>query len=975
MALFAITATAQTQREADSLYNLGRELVNSGKAAESRLYSLQAMEIYKTLHGEASDDYINALNAYAVSFGREEDYKTAAQWEQQVMDLCERLNHPHPRIGLFYQNMGYFCFLSDDYVKSTKYWELALPYVEKFSDQYARMVDTLAMMYQDLGDSENLTRMMLLIEENNTEELKKPCEEVKCMMERGLYFASTGNNAMAKEWYLKAINKAEGKEKLNALETYGKFLAMNMHDYATGAEYTLAAAKLKKELTGENEDYINLLNYAGMFNFLGSQFQKAAECFLPVLAFYRQLDTPEARNNAAQCEINLGNAYHFMEDYAKAKDCFQKVVAYYETYDKENEEYPHAVELLAKTEKSNEDYEDAINHFQLAMQIFEERNQMENYAETAASLQLCYYFAGMDVKVDTKEEAMKDQRYTKLDALIKDNLDNLQFTHDYNGQLVYARSLASIAGCYRLKEEYANAIDYFEQYMTAIRSALKEEFSMQSEAERMITWNEEKNEMQEIKKLLVTLPVGNEDLYNRLAALAYDNALLSKGILLNSSIEFEKLLTANGDPKLQTIYEQTKNNNDEIERLRKEGQSNKNLNKIVNLTQENQALQLQLYKGCKELADFTNYIAYTWRDVQQTLADNDIAIEFLAIEESPFDQDNFMAALALTKDMHYPIAVPICTLAEVNAMDTTKQLYEFDGLVWGNIGKLLEGKQRIFFSADGGFNRIAIEYLKYNGLPLSEQFEVYRLSSTKELCMHHQRRPMEHIVLLGDINYDDESTLSESTEIDLLALRHVDSRFDPLMSTKKEMDNIESIMKSPSVTVSKLTRTEASQIAFLRLSGSKVNLIHIATHGAYLPSENQTEEESMQNSILAFAGANNYDETHDGILTAADIAKMNLRQCDLVVLSACETGLGKLGDDGVFGLQRGFKNAGVHTLMMSTKKVYDNTTADLMAGFYRHLSEGLSIREALVKAQQELRAAGFTDAKYWASFILLDATE
>ena len=131
----------------------------------------------------------------------------------------------------------------------------------------------------------------------------------------------------------------------------------------------------------------------------------------------------------------------------------------------------------------------------------------------------------------------------------------------------------------------------------------------------------------------------------------------------------------------------------------------------------------------------------------------------------------------------------------------------------------------------------------------------------------------------------------------------------------------------------------------------------------------------MENSILAFAGANDYEFTHDGILTAADIAKMNLRQCDLVVLSACETGLGKLGDDGVFGLQRGFKNAGVHTLMMSTKKVYDQTTADMMVNFYRHIAEGMGTREALVTAQKELRAAGFTDAKYWATFILLDAVE
>lgn len=100
---------------------------------------------------------------------------------------------------------------------------------------------------------------------------------------------------------------------------------------------------------------------------------------------------------------------------------------------------------------------------------------------------------------------------------------------------------------------------------------------------------------------------------------------------------------------------------------------------------------------------------------------------------------------------------------------------------------------------------------------------------------------------------------------------------------------------------------------------------------------------------------------------------MNLRQCDLAVLSACETGLGKLGGDGVFGLQRGFKNAGVHTLLVSLKNVYDDSTADLMISFYKHLMSGSTKREALVKVQQDIRNMGYVDPKYWATFILLDA--
>ena len=195
--------------------------------------------------------------------------------------------------------------------------------------------------------------------------------------------------------------------------------------------------------------------------------------------------------------------------------------------------------------------------------------------------------------------------------------------------------------------------------------------------------------------------------------------------------------------------------------------------------------------------------------------------------------------------------------------------------------------------------------------------------------------------------------------------------FADLGNTLREVNDIQAVLTGKGVKeVLKLRDTEASRDAFTGLTDSKVNLLHIATHGMYKSEKQLTDAESMQNSFLAFAGANLEDKA---LVTAADIAKMNLRNCDMAVLSACETGLGKLGGDGVFGMQRGFKNAGVHTLLMSLKNVYDESTADLMISFYRHLMDGSSKREALVKAQQDIRSKGYKDPKYWATFILLDA--
>lgn len=125
------------------------------------------------------------------------------------------------------------------------------------------------------------------------------------------------------------------------------------------------------------------------------------------------------------------------------------------------------------------------------------------------------------------------------------------------------------------------------------------------------------------------------------------------------------------------------------------------------------------------------------------------------------------------------------------------------------------------------------------------------------------------------------------------------------------------------------------------------------------------------------SGANKgfLDIENEGIITATDVSQMNLRNCELAVLSACNTALGGQGADGIFGLQRGFKNAGVHSLLMSLKPVYDESTSKLMVAFYQGIASGKSKRQSLLDAQKAVKGQGFKDGKYWAPFILLDGLD
>jgi CHAT domain-containing protein len=217
-----------------------------------------------------------------------------------------------------------------------------------------------------------------------------------------------------------------------------------------------------------------------------------------------------------------------------------------------------------------------------------------------------------------------------------------------------------------------------------------------------------------------------------------------------------------------------------------------------------------------------------------------------------------------------------------------------------------------------------------------------------------------------------------------------------LKGAKVEAEEVTDILRDGSYLVSDGSDIYATEESFKKLSGTGVKLMHIATHGFYEPAnkaksfsdflttgnQNNKEDLSLSRSGLFLAGAASAldpikrkdipDGVEDGILTAKEISRLDFSGLDLVVLSACQTGLGEITDEGVFGLQRGFKKAGAQTIVMSLWKVDDAATKDLMTAFYKNMTSGMSKREAFVTALKELRKQ-YSDPQKWAAFIMVDA--
>ena len=213
-----------------------------------------------------------------------------------------------------------------------------------------------------------------------------------------------------------------------------------------------------------------------------------------------------------------------------------------------------------------------------------------------------------------------------------------------------------------------------------------------------------------------------------------------------------------------------------------------------------------------------------------------------------------------------------------------------------------------------------------------------------------------------------------------------------LPGTKKEVEKIKQYLIEQDHIVDLYTGVQANEESFVNISNKNYDIIHLATHGFFWYNEEAIKQDIFKQKKndyidplsrcgLLFAGANLSlrgqanqlgDGVADGVLTAREISTINLSNCELVVLSACETGQGEYSQDGTIGLQRAFKQAGVQTIIMSLWPVNDSATQMLMTEFYNNwIVKKQTKREAFKNAQNSVREK-YEEPVYWAGFVMLD---
>ena len=392
-----------------------------------------------------------------------------------------------------------------------------------------------------------------------------------------------------------------------------------------------------------------------------------------------------------------------------------------------------------------------------------------------------------------------------------------------------------------------------------------------------------------------------------------------------------------------------------------------------------------------------------FEDVKNALKPDACAIEFVRFKyhnTKNWTDSVLYGALVVFSNKPTPEFVYLCTETDLksllNKSKNPQQLYATRGKSNTDESSVLPSKElynlimkplepyfkdikTIHYAPSGLLHQVAFAALPMNETEvLSDSFQLNALTSTRELVKPNADFKVENITLYGGIQYG-ENLVKDSA--------NTNTPWQYLEGTKTEIDRISTLFKKKNIKFDAKLGFLASEEAFKvkNTEGVSSGILHIATHGFFYKnkldkttnSAFQTADNPLIRSGLIMANANKVwlgdapqEGSEDGILTAYEISNMNLSQTHLVVLSACETGLGDIqGTEGVYGLQRAFKMAGVEYILMSLWQVPDKQTAELMEQFYSNLLNGATIQAAFSTAQQSMKEK--YAPYYWAGFVLV----
>ncbi len=899
------------------------------KSAEP-LYK-EALEMRRRIFKGDNPELAKSINNLAFLFNAIADYDQAEPLYKEALEMKRRIyKNDEPDLGLSLNNMAYFYDSKGDYIKAEPYFNEALEMTRRIykTDHPNLAVSLLNMAHFYIGINNLKLAEPLLKEGVDMSRRIYKIDNSKladCLLMMASFYLSEGDYKMAESLFIESLEmtrrlfKHDHLDLARSIDKLGQFYS-DRCNYSKAESLLKEALEMKRRiLKNDHPDIVITLN-------------------------------------------NIANIYLLRDDFELAEPLFKEAL-----------------------QMSRRSY----------------HGDQPNIATSINNLAVFFYKKG---------------DYIQAEPLF---LESLRMTRNIykNDHPDLSNSISNIADFYDMKDDVNLAEPMFKEAMDSYKNMINNYFPSLSEKEKKHFWNTMSYKFERFNQFAVKRYIEKP-----LATCSmFDLQLYTKALLFNSTSKIKRRIQNSNDIELIEKNKELSSKKELLVKLysmsdetrKTKGFNIDSIEKVSNDLEKELSLRSELYMQNYEKKKIN------WRSIQTILQPGEAAVEVVRFryrEKNKFTDSVCYAFLIVSdKTEDHPDLVVLENgndLENMHYNNYRKMIKEKKNdsasfqIFWGKVYSKLKGYKKIYFSADGIYNKLnPATLLIPNGKYLLEEQDIQQVNSTKDIIIgYYQTKQESNIfnsaVLIGNPNFSLSESLVRESSKKIRDQKDEDYSYELMASTRgielnrlpgteQEIKDIEKFLKDKKWEVNSFVGDMALKTAVKTAKNPRV--LHIATHGMFLEDVRLENKETfgfetqkvidnpLLRSGLFFTGADNYlkSETdkpvgdENGLLTAYEAMNLDLDKTELVVLSACETGLGEIKNgEGVFGLRRAFQQAGAKTIIMSLWAVSDQATQELMSSFYKNWVSGMTKRDAFSKAQQEVRSK-YKDPYYWGAFVMV----
>jgi CHAT domain-containing protein/Tfp pilus assembly protein PilF len=962
--------------QAESLYRKGQD----AKAAP--LYR-QALSIRKEVLGEKHRDYATSLNGLALLYHSMGDHKQALPLFQQALAICkEVLGQKHPSYANILHNLASLCVDMGDHKTALPLFQQALAiHKEALGEKHpdcATSLNDLASLYVDMGDHKAALPLFQQALSIRNEVLGQNHPRYALSLNNlAALYRSMGEYKAALPLFQKALairKEVQGERHPDYAMSLNNLAALyySMGEYKAAVPLCKQALAIKKEVLGQKHPLYaaSLNNLASLYKSMG-EYRAALPLMKQALAITKKA-LGEKHPDYARSLNNLALLYDDMGDHKAALSlCKQALAISKEALGEKHPEYAASLHNLAALYRAMGDHKQALPPCKQALEIRKEvlGEKHPRYATSLNNLALLYRSMG-DYKAALP-------RFEQALSIRKEVLGE---RHP-----LYANSLNTLALLYQDMGDHKQALPLAEEAINLTTSYLRASASVQSDRQQFAATEALRH------RLDLRLSLGNVDCYR--------HALAWKGAVLLRQRQRRLFSALDTNPKTRQAASELQAVTRQIAALSASPRPARE--QLERLTKEQERLQAKLALLSAEARAAFKAEALTPRALSAALPEGVVLVDYhfyrrYGVASREGSPNPVLHLVAFVSRKGRP-TVRVDLGPAQKAEDAVGQWYPtlarglsgksagavMKKLVWSPLEKLLEGAKVVLISPDEALaavpfaalpgkkpNSYLIEDVALAVVPVPQMLPLMLKPVDKS------KRLKPSLLVVGNVDYDRAGTITRADKAGdrgaPLGIRRawgwLPGTFAEAVAVSKSFTGL-----FEGGTITDLGRGNATK-ARVREALGKVRYAHLATHGFFAPEEIKsalggkkadglfgregvTGWHPLLLSGIVLSGANKEPKAgqEDGILTALEVSEMQLPKLELVVLSACKTGLGKsAGGEGLLGLQRAFAVAGARTVVASLWSVDDRATQVLMSEFYRVAWDPDSIvsrAEALRRAQ------------------------